>query len=492
MVQPQVPTWATDAVFYQIFPDRFAKSARIAKPRNLEAWDTPPTLYGFKGGDLAGVQDHLDELQDLGITAIYFNPIFQSAANHRYHTHDYYQVDPLLGGNPAFYALRDELHRRGMRLMLDGVFNHASRGNFYFNDILENGPQSPWIDWFTVQAWPLHAYDQDGPPNYECWWNLRALPRWNTTNPAVREYLMRVGEHWVRQGIDGWRLDVPNEITAPGFWQEFRQRVRAINPATYIVGEIWGDAAQLIQGDRYDGVMNYRFTEAVIQFAGQEHIQVEQVTGVGYHPYPAIDAATYADKIDALLGSVPWAANLGQYNLLDSHDTARLRAIFAGDEAGVRLATLLLCTYPGPPSIFYGDEIGLDGGKEPACRAAFPWDHPDRWNQTALAYHKQFIALRHQQPALRTGAYQRLFPLPGDTSAAARAVYAFTRTLGDTTLVVAVNAGTATQRLPLAASLVGSGMPRVLVGQPNSITRQGDHLELTLPPRDGVVIALAK
>lgn len=260
MPEPQVPAWVPDAVFYQIFPDRFAHSAQVPKPRNLEAWDAPPTAQGYKGGDLLGVVERLDYLQNLGVTAIYLNPIFQSASNHRYHTHDYYQVDPLLGGNPAFSRLRDALHQRGMRLMLDGVFNHASRGNFYFNDVLENGPQSPWVDWFTIQGWPIDAYDDERPANYACWWNIKALPRWNTDHPEVREYLMRVGEHWLREGIDGWRLDVPLEITAPGFWQEFRQRMRAVNPDTYIIGEVWGQASEALSGDQFDGVMNYQFT----------------------------------------------------------------------------------------------------------------------------------------------------------------------------------------------------------------------------------------
>jgi cyclomaltodextrinase len=490
MAQPNVPAWVNDAIFYQIFPDRFATSARVAKPRNLEPWNSPPTTHGFKGGDLLGIAEHLDYMQDLGITAIYLTPIFQSTANHRYHTHDYYHVDPLLGDNAAFAEMLAAAHRRGMRVLLDGVFNHASRGNYYFNDILENGPLSPWIDWFTVQDWPLHAYDQDGPPNYDCWWGLRPLPRWNIAHPPVRDYMMRVAEHWIRAGIDGWRLDVPLEITAPGFWQEFRQRVRALNPEAYIVAEIWDDASPVLHGDQFDAAMNYPFTEAAIQFAGGAHIQEEQVTGLGYHPYPAINAAAYADKIDALLARNAWATTLGQFNLLDSHDTARLRTIFGGDEASVRLATLLLYTFPGTPSIFYGDEIGLVGGKEPACRVSFPWDRPETWNTTAQLAHRQYIALRRQHPALRTGTYARLAPLPGATPDDA---YAFARQSPEETIIVAVNASTSIARvpIPLHDPLPANTVPQMLVGDARQIARQGDHLEVTLPPRDGCVIGLA-
>jgi cyclomaltodextrinase / maltogenic alpha-amylase / neopullulanase len=199
------PDWVKHAVFYQIFPDRFAKSARLAKPSNLQPWDSPPTVEGYKGGDLLGVVEHLDHIQGLGANAIYFTPIFQSAANHRYHTHDYYNVDPLLGGNDAFRTLLDEAHRRGIKIVLDGVFNHASRGFFQFNDILEHGPHSPWLDWFFIQGWPLSAYDGARPANYVAWVGNRALPKFNTDNPQVREFIMQVAEHWVRAGIDGCR-----------------------------------------------------------------------------------------------------------------------------------------------------------------------------------------------------------------------------------------------------------------------------------------------
>lgn len=187
------PEWVKTSIFYQIFPDRFAKSDLLKKPGNLEAWDAPPTLHGFKGGDLLGVAEQLDYLQDLGITAIYFNPIFQSASNHRYHTHDYYRVDPLLGGNEAFLTLLGKAHNRGMRIILDGVFNHASRGFFQFNHIFECGPSSPYIDWFTVEKHPANAYSDRH--YYKSWFNLHALPEFNTENQNVREFLFAIAQH---------------------------------------------------------------------------------------------------------------------------------------------------------------------------------------------------------------------------------------------------------------------------------------------------------
>ncbi len=256
----ETPEWVKDAIFYQIFPDRFASSPRVKKPSGIEPWASPPSLHGFKGGDLIGVVEHLDYLQDLGVTAIYFTPVFQSTANHRYHTHDYYQVDPILGGNAALRTLLDEAHARGMRIVLDGVFNHASRGFFQFNHILENGQASPYFDWFTVHNFPMRPYEPGH--QYLGWENLAALPKFNTRSEEVRDFLWDVGRHWIDFGIDGWRLDVPNEIDEDAFWQEFRRRVKGGKPDAYIVGEIWEDARRWLKGDQYDAVMNYLFTKA--------------------------------------------------------------------------------------------------------------------------------------------------------------------------------------------------------------------------------------
>ena len=216
----QTPDWVKHAIFYQIFPDRFARSPRTEQRRGLQfkPWGSPPEEQGYQGGDLRGIVDKLDYLQALGINALYLNPIFSSAANHRYHTFDYFTVDPLLGGNDALRELLDEAHARDMRVVLDGVFNHASRGFWPFHHILENGGNSPYIDWFTINGWPLRPYihDAGNPHNYEGWWDMAALPKLNTNNPGVRDYLMEVARYWIDFGIDGWRLDVPAEIDDDG------------------------------------------------------------------------------------------------------------------------------------------------------------------------------------------------------------------------------------------------------------------------------------
>ncbi|MBD2122125.1 glycoside hydrolase family 13 protein [Trichocoleus sp. FACHB-262] len=488
-MQIYTPDWVKHAVFYQIFPDRFAKShhphKKLLKNASWEAWDEMPTLQGYKGGDLWGVIEKLDYLKDLGINAIYFTPIFQSASNHRYHTHDYYQVDPMLGGNAAFRDLLEAAHERDIRVVLDGVFNHASRGFFFFHDVLENGPHSPWVDWFKIHDWPVSPYNGEYPANYEGWDNNRALPVFNHDNPEVREYIMEVAEYWIKFGIDGWRLDVPFEVKAPGFWQEFRDRVKAINPEAYIVGEVWEDSREWLDGTQFDGVMNYLFAAPTIAFAAGDRVVMEQVQGRSYHPYPPLFAKEYAEKIQEVLALYPWEIQLTQLNLLASHDTARLLSIAGGDRASVELATILLMTYPGAPSIYYGDEVGLPGALDPDSRRAFPME--DKWEQDVLSYHRYLIDLRNRYAALRTGAYQVLF--------AETTVYVFARVLGGEEVIVAVNVGTASGKAHISWDETGlrSRPSEILYGSAELEWGEENpsQLSLTIPARTGCILTAA-
>ena len=484
-MQIQTPDWVKHAVFYQIFPDRFARSQqprkRLLKNASWEAWEDMPTLQGYKGGDLWGILEQLDYLENLGINAVYFTPIFQSASNHRYHTHDYYQVDPMLGGNGAFKELLEACHDRNIKVVLDGVFNHASRGFFFFHDILENGPHSPWVDWFKIEGWPLSPYNGEFPANYEGWGGNRALPVFNHDNPEVREYIMEIAEYWIKFGIDGWRLDVPFEIKTPGFWQEFRDRVKAINPEAYIVGEVWEDSREWLDGTQFDGVMNYLFTAPTIAFTAGDRVDMEQVQDRSYQPYPPLFAKEYAQKIAELLQLYPWEIQLTQLNLLASHDTARLISIAGGDRASCELATLLLLTFPGTPSIYYGDEVGLPGRLDPDSRRGFPLEA--HWEADVLDYHRKLIALRHAHPALRTGAYQVLY--------AQAAVYVFARTLGEE-LIIAVNAGTAPAKVSIEAASLKSQPSKLLYGTAEAKwtdDKESSQLELTLPARAGCILS---
>lgn len=476
------PDWVKHAIFYQIFPDRFASSNQVKKPDNLEPWDSKPTIYGFKGGDLLGIAEHLDYLQDLGINAIYLNPILQSTANHRYHTQDYFRVDPILGGDDAFRKLLDAAHAKGMRVIIDGVFNHASRGFYQFNHALENGANSPYLDWFHIHGFPLHAYE--GKHNYDAWWGNPALPKLNTDTPAVREFIFDVAEHWIKFGCDGWRLDVPAEIDDDNFWRTFRRRVKAINPDAYIVGEIWHEAQRWLQGDQFDAVMNYMFTKACIGFCVSEKIDHNLTSNLD--PLPALDASGFAYALNSTLGLYDWQINCAQMNLLDSHDTARFLTIAKNDHAALKLATLCMFTFPGAPNVYYGDEIGMAGGRDPDCRRAFPWDQ-SAWDHDMLDHFKACIALRNQHCALRDGSFRVVY--------AKGKCVVYMREKGDEKLIVALNSGSTAAAIDIATRdlLHDGAILDVVLGKPRQYVLQAGQLEgLAIPKRAGVVLKVTK
>jgi len=475
------PAWVRDAVFYQVFPDRFARSGRVDAPGPLEPWDTPPTIHGFKGGDLYGVADRLDYLKDLGITALYLNPVFASASNHRYHTYDYLTVDPLLGGDDALRALLDAAHARGMKVVLDGVFNHASRGFWPFNHVLECGLGSPYVDWFYVdrdalaEGRPLRAYPNEplrrstedlsaiadfgsesiSSLGYQAWWDLPALPKLNTDNPKVREYIFGVAEHWIRFGADGWRLDVAAEIDDDEFWREFRRRVKAIDPEAYIVAEIWHEDHRWLQGDQFDAYMNYPVGFAALSFCAGAHrdervIRQHGTVGASVH---RDDGPAFLERLEHALTCYDPAVNAVQMNMIDSHDTPRLRSMCAGDLDGQRLTTLVLLTVGGAPCIYYGDEIGMAGEQDPLSRGAFPVDEA-AWDRDLLAFYRGAIALRRAHPALRQGAF-----VP---AGAAGMAAAYARIDAAEAFVVCINAGDQPARLELAlAGLAGRSLEPV-------------------------------
>ncbi len=476
-----VPAWVRDAVFYQIFPDRFSQSTRVPKPTNLEAWDSPPTKFGFKGGDLLGVVDHLDYLVDLGVNAIYFTPIFQSAANHRYHTHDYFKIDPILGGDPALRELIDGAQRRGIKVVLDGVFNHASRGFFQFNHILENREQSPYLDWFRVRSYPLYAYDpEDQPSGYEAWWGLKALPKFNTNTRAVRDYIFSVARHWVNFGIDGWRLDVPNEISDDAFWQEFRHVVKTANPDAYIVGEIWTPAERWLQGDQFDAAMNYQLTRACIEFFIGNRGD-PSLWSYGYGEPQPTDADGFAQRIETLLRRYDPAITSVMLNLLGSHDMARWLTIARNDESSLRMAMLMQLTYPGAPSIYYGDEIGMMGARDPANRGAMCWDE-SHWNKDLRDYIKKAITLRRLHPALRWGAFKTLY--------SNEFVFVFARFTDDELFVVAFNVGDSarTVTIPFLDVLRDGDVLRDVWSALSCVVSNGQICDVRIPARTGMVL----
>lgn len=482
----KTPDWVKQAVFYQIFPDRFARGANTPHPvgLKLKPWGSPPEEQGYQGGDLYGIVEKLDYLQDLGVTALYLNPIFMSASNHRYHTYDYMKVDPLLGGDAALRALLDAAHARGMKVVLDGVFNHTGRGFWAFHHILENGSNSPYIDWFMVTGWPLRPYehDEDKPHNYVAWWGLPALPKLNTNTPAVRDYIFEVAKYWLEFGIDGWRLDVPSEIDDDDFWREFRRVVKGVNPEAYIVGEIWTPAQRWLQGDQFDAVMNYLFTNAAVcYFAAETYPRTYRREHFGWQP---LDGLGFGRAVDAMYGLYDWEINFAQWNMLDSHDTARVLWMMGEDKSAVKLAVLAQMTMPGAPMIYYGAEIGMTGADDPYCRAAFPWGDEGQWDMDLRAHYQRAIALRQAYPVLRTGSFESVYAKNG--------VYGFRRVLNGAEAVVLFN--NAARDEPVSVWL-GAGAQASYTdvwGGVGTVAPVGGLLNVTVPGRGVVVMVNGK
>ncbi len=476
------PNWVKNAVFYQIFPDRFARSPRAKHPSGIQfkAWGSPPEEQGYQGGDLYGIVDRLDYLQELGVTALYLNPIFSSASNHRYHAFDYQQVDPLLGGDAALRDLLESAHGRGMHVVLDGVFNHASRGFWPFHHVLENGNNSPYIDWFHIDGWPLRPYssDEKNPANYAAWWGMPALPKLNTDNPGVRDYLFEITRYWLEFGIDGWRLDVPSEIDDDNFWRAFRHTVKEANPRAYIVGEIWTEAQRWLQGDMFDAVMNYIFTRNTLSFFGAHTLRKFEHDEF---PLKPLDAPNFAKKIDTMHALYDWEVNYAQLNLIDSHDMPRALWLMSEDKSALRLAVLFQMTMPGAPCIYYGDEIGLSSAGDPHCRAAFPWDQQESWDHNLLDFYKRVIALRHQNPVLRTGSFEILH--------AEDDVLAFRRQLDERRALVVFNAGERPSRLTLDLGDAPQAACYQAWPQSGGSHRvEGGRITLEVPAREAMVL----
>ncbi|MBC7261856.1 MAG: glycoside hydrolase family 13 protein, partial [Chloroflexi bacterium] len=338
-------------------------------------------------------------------------------------------------------------------------------------------------------GWPLHAYDPQQKPNYEAWWGLHALPKFNIASPEVREFLLGVARYWIEQGIDGWRLDVPGEIKDDDFWREFRSRVKGANPDAYIVGEIWHDARHWLQGDQFDAVMNYLFTKACLSFFVGRDLNPALVSGVGYYPVQPTTAEEFGTAIDHLLALYPPQVTQAQLNLLDSHDTARFLTLARGDESALRLAMLFMMCYPGAPCIYYGDEIGMEGGKDPDCRRAFPWDE-QRWNKELLAYVKRCIALRKAHPALRHGEYKTLLAQGG--------VYVFGRRLlcggaTEETLICVLNSCQTPWELhvPVQDYLPEGTVLHGVWGEGTAMVQGGHLVGLTVAARTGMVLIVA-
>ncbi len=419
-----MPGWVQDAVFYQIFPDRFRKGDPQETSSAVQAWGEPPGRSSFFGGNIRGILQGLDHIQGLGASALYLTPVFHSPSNHKYDTTDYYVVDPRFGDERALRDLVGEVHARKMRIILDGVFNHCGLGHPFFQDVLARGKSSPYWDWFHVCG---NEVVQKPEPNYACWAGVHTMPEWNHHNPEVGEYLLDVVRHWIKTyDVDGWRLDTV-EYLPPDFVREVRQAAKEEKPDAYILGEVMGVASSWFKHRAVDGVMHYKLWEGLTGFVAEGRL----------------DGPQFAGFVRSMWRSYPPANGRACYTLLSSHDKPRFLTLSKGDARRLRLAAGFLFGLPGAPAVYYGDEVGLQGGHDPDCRRCFPWNEAE-WDKETLKLFKSLAALRLREPVLRRGSLSR-----GDCRGT---VASFVRQLEGCKAVVVGNAGDADSTASLPAS----------------------------------------
>ena len=379
---PQEVEWMRDAVFYEIFVDRFYRG-KVEKDTDYinMKWGEKPKPKSFAGGDLQGITEKLDYIRDLGGNVLYLTPVFKSVSNHKYDISDYYMIDRQFGNNEDLGILVREAHRKGIRVVLDAIFNHCSEKLFQFQDVLKKGEASPYHNWFVIRG------DKPNPNklNYEVFAFCSYMPKFNTSNPEVQEFLLNIAVNWIKEyDIDGWRLDVSDEISHE-FWRLFRKRVKETKADCVIIGENWHDASCFLQGDQYDGIMNYAFTKACLD----------------YYAYNAFDAQDFAWKLSQLLMRNTDQANRMMMNLLDSHDTDRFYTSVGKNKDRVLSAMAVMCMFVGAPCIYYGTEIPLEGGYDPDNRRCFDWEE-SHWDMGYRQKLKAILDLRRQQ-AVQSG-----------------------------------------------------------------------------------------
>jgi cyclomaltodextrinase len=384
-----VPEWLKHAVVYNIFPDSFASGYRtISASGNETTWERGLSLHSRLGGTIPGITENLDYIAQLGFNCIYLNPLFVAGEYHKYDILDYHHVCPNMGTDADFHALVDKAHEMGLRVVIDGVFNHCSWQFFAFDDVVHYGESSRYKDWFYDLRFPVvRPETSDAVPNYSCFAYERKMPKLNSSNPEVQAYFCEVGRYWIEQfHVDGWRLDVANELDRD-FWRAFKKATRQADPESVMIGEIWESAESWLRGDMFDSAMNYDFRKNCRDFFGLE----------------AINALEFSGRITDMMYRYPTGILQGQLNLLDSHDVNRFMSYCQNDIRRFRLAEVFLFTSPGAPSVFYGDELGMDGNSEFTLRGPMPWKGP---KHDEREFFRQLITLRKENEALMTGTFQ--------------------------------------------------------------------------------------
>lgn len=383
-----VPDWVHEAVIYNIFPDSFADGrAHIGKEGKNVTYNGFPSRSNW-GGTVRGIAENLDYIRDLGFNCLYLNPVFAAESYHKYNVLDYMHIDPCFGTDADFRALVRSAHEKGIRVIVDGVFNHVSWHHFSFQDVLKNGKASPCWDWFYDLPDPLTLPEAHEAPAYACFAYVADMPKTNTACPALREYFCEVGRHWIREyDVDGWRLDVANEVD-DGFLRAFRRAVKQEKEDAVIIGEIWENSEHYMTGDMVDGAMNYDFRRFCTQYFAEN----------------ILTAPEFDLRLSSLLMRYKKQMLPAQLNLLDGHDTCRFLSLCGGDADKLELAILFQMTFIGMPCVFYGDEKGMTGMTEPEYRMPMPWDE----TSPVTEVYRKLIALRRAHPALTRGAFETL------------------------------------------------------------------------------------
>ncbi len=535
------PEWAKDGIIYQIFPERFANGDKANDPDFKEPWyqganslpasgklngeyfhlvedwydigglvrspyrtDGKPDYFSFYGGDIAGVRQKLGYLNDLGVTVIYFNPLNQGMSNHKYDPVDYLTIDPHFASEQEFKDFVQDCHAHGIRIVVDMAFNHTGNWHFAFRDAVEKGKDSPYWNWYEFHRWPLpSSRDFNASDYYDCWWGFGLHPNLNydltrsnaneneiddikdaNPNMPVVDYVLSVADKWLGDyDIDGFRLDVPNEVPH-WFWALFNERCKTIKPDCWLVGELWGNAGRWIGPRGFDATMNYKFfRDPVMDFIGKG----------------SIDAATFDQRLSPGRFQYPPQAVAVMMNLIDSHDTIRFLTS-AGDIRRLMLGAMFSMTYVGMPHIWYGDEVGMAGGKDPDCRRPFDWRYEGDPRKVAVRdYYGRITRLRRDTPVLSRGSFTAL--------ATEGRAYAYARALDGKLAVVVLNAGTSPVTMTLSASdlsaLAAGGSstltvevgPEVFPRSGGASLKSGDRIDLghgdvqvTIPGLSGAIL----
>ncbi|MDR0921840.1 MAG: glycoside hydrolase family 13 protein [Lactobacillales bacterium] len=390
----KAPQWVKETVWYQIFPERFANGDSLNDPVGTLPWGSKehPGREDFFGGDLQGIIDHLDHFTDLGINGLYFCPIFKASSNHKYDTIDYLEIDLGFGDKVLFKQLVEECHKRGIRVMLDAVFNHMGDFSMQWQDVVLNGKKSQYADWFHIHQFPVSYTETEDfefadDMTYDVFAFTPHMPKLNTANIEVQEYLLHIAKYWIEEfDIDAWRLDVANEVDHH-FWKKFHEACVGLKDDFYILGEIWHSSQSWLQGDEFHAVMNYAYTDAIISYFIKGEITMEKMVS----------------ELNNQLMMYREQTNQVMFNILDSHDTPRILTLANDNKELMKQVMAFTYLQQGVPCLYYGDEYAMNGGMDPDCRKCMVWDE-EKQDKEMYAFVKELISFRHaHQSTLSVG-----------------------------------------------------------------------------------------